>query len=128
EAVALGVQALREPRRGGLDRAVLLEAPGQLLGGLVRRELGEVHLLLGEELARLQLEQRRDQDEELADRVEVEPLLLREALAERDDDRGDVDLRRPQLVFQDERQQQVERALERVEIELELPKLHEAGG
>ena len=39
---------------------------------------------------------------------------------------GHVDLARLELLPQDERQQQVERALERVEVELEVPDDHRA--
>ena len=48
-------------------------------------------------------------------------LVLKEEL-----DLRDVDLPQIELVLQNERQQQVERALERVEVELELPDDHEA--
>src|SRR5439155_22879621 len=123
-----GIDPITKTRYSRHGPSVLRQASRQLLGGLDRRELGKIDLLLGKELARLQLEQRGDEHEELAHGIEVEPLLLGQPFAERDDDRGHVDLRRTQLVLQDERQQQIEGALERVEIELELPELHEAGG
>ena len=77
-------------------------------------------LLVRKEAARLELEQRRDQHEELAAGVEVELLPLGEPGDERDHDLGEVDLGERQLLPQHERQQQVERTLERVEIEVEL--------
>src|SRR5204863_7325758 len=80
--------------------------------------------LVREELAGLQLEQRRDEHEELPAGVEVEPALLGEVLAECDDDRRHVDVDQLQLLPQDEREQQVERPLERVEVEIELPRQH----
>ena len=113
EAVALGREPLGEPAGGVLHAPVLGEPARQLLGGLLRLEVGELVRLLGEEAARLQLEQRGDEDEELPARVEVELLALGEPLDERDDDPGDVDLREVELVAQHERQEQVERALRR---------------
>ena len=124
EAVALGLEPLAQPAGGLLHPPVLGEPPRELLGRRLRLELGELGRLLGEEAARLQLEQRRDQDEELAARLEVELLALGEPLEEREHDPGHVDLPQLELVLQDERQQQVERAFERVEIELELPDDH----
>ena len=120
EPVALVGEPLREPLRGLLDPPVLLEPPRQLLGGLLGLELVELVVLLREEAARLQLEQGRDEDEELAARLQVELLPLGETLDERDDDPGDVDLRQRQLLLEDERQQQVEGPLEGVEVQLEL--------
>ena len=103
-----------------LHAPVLRKAPGELLGGLLRLELGELGLLVGEQVPRLQLEQRRDQDEELAAGVEVELVALGEPLDERDDDPGHVDLGRLDRVLEQERQEEVERALERVEVQLEV--------
>src|SRR5207244_5692290 len=74
--------------------------------------------------ARLQLQQRSDQDEELAAGFEVELAALREPLAERDHDPRDVDLGEVELLLQDQRQEQVERPLERVEVELQLAYFH----
>src|SRR5439155_8334571 len=93
EAIALGVETLRQPGRRLLRAAVLGETARELLGRLLGPELGQLGLLVGEERARLQLEQPRDEDEELPDRVEVELVTLDETLHERDDDRRDVDLR-----------------------------------
>ena len=103
-----------------LHAPVLGEAAGQLLGRLLRLELGELGLLVGEEVPRLQLEQRGDQDEELAAGVEIELVALGESLDERDDDAGHVDLGRLDRVLEQERQEEVERALERVEVQLEI--------
>src|SRR5207248_2427211 len=83
-------------------------------------ELGELCLLLGEEAARLQLEERREEDEELAARLEVELVALGEPRDEGDDDLRQVELGERQLLAEDEREQEVERTLEGVEVELEL--------
>src|SRR6185312_2266362 len=82
-------EAVAQPAGGLLGAPVLREAPCELLGRLLRLELGELGLLLGEELARLQLEQRGDQDEELAAGVEVGVAAGDEVLDERDDDLGE---------------------------------------
>ena len=75
-AVVLRRQPVEQPAGRLLDLPELLEPPGELLGRLVRVEVGEVDLLLGEELARLQLEQRADEHEELPARVEIQPVPL----------------------------------------------------
>ena len=93
EAVALGRRAARRAsRRASFVAPVLGEPARQLLGRLLGLELDELGLLVREEPARLQLEQRRDEDEELAAGVEVELVALGEALDEREHDPGDVDL------------------------------------
>ena len=76
----------REPARPPPCPPVLREPPRELLGRLLGLELGELGLLVGEQRARLQLEQRGDEDEELAARLEVELLPLREPLEERHHD------------------------------------------
>ena len=120
EALALVREPLAQPAGRLLHPAVLGEPPGELLGGLLRLEVGELGLLLGEEVPRLDLEQRGDEHEELAARVEIELVALGEMRDERDDDRGDVDVRRLELILEDERQEEVERALEGVEVQLQL--------
>ena len=119
-ALALLVEPLAQPDGGELHAPVLGEAPRELLGGLLRLELRELGLLVGEEVARLQLEQRRDEDEELAAGVEIELVALGEALDEGDDDPGHVDLGRLDRVLEQERQEKVERALEGIEVQLEI--------
>ena len=126
EAVALAREPLAEPRGRLLHPPVLGEPPRELLGGRLRLELGELGRLLREQAARLQLQQRRDEHEELAARVEVELIPLREPLDEREHDGGDVDVPQVELVLEDERQEQVEGALERVKVELELADDHPA--
>src|SRR5207302_7670432 len=64
-------EPLPEPDRRLLRPPVLGEPARELLCRLLRLELAELGLLLGEETAGLQLEQRRDQDEELTACVEV---------------------------------------------------------
>ena len=108
EPVAIVVESPRQPGGRLLHAAVLGEPARQLLGGLLRLELGELGVLVGEERARLELEQRGDEDEEFAAGLEVELVALGEQLDERDDDARDVDLGEIELLPQDERQQEVE--------------------
>ena len=119
-ALALAVEPLAQPDRCVLHPPILGEAPRELLGRLLGLELGELGLLLGEEVAGLQLEQRRDQDEKLAAGVEVELVALRESLDERDDDPGHVDLRRLDRILEQKGEEKVERPLERIEVQLEI--------
>ncbi len=121
-AVALRREPLDEPGRGLLHPPVLGEAACELLGGLLRLEPVELGGLVGEEPTGLQLEQRRDEDEELAARLEIELVSasLRACSTKGEDDRRDVDLARLEVLLQQERQEEVERALEGVEVELEL--------
>jgi hypothetical protein len=74
--VALCGEPLAQPSGRLLHAAVLGEPPCELLRSLLRLELGELGPLLGEQLARLDLEERRDQDEELAAGVEVDLVAL----------------------------------------------------
>ena len=78
------LEPLREPGRSLLRTAVLGEPAGQLLGGLLGLELVELGRLVREQPARLQLQQRGDEHEELAAGLEVEPPRSGEPLAERE--------------------------------------------
>jgi hypothetical protein len=128
EAVALLVETRREPRRGLLHPPVLGEPPRELLRGLLRLEVGELRLLVREQRARLQLEQRRDEHEELAAGVEVELVALEQPLDEGDDDPRDVHVGEVDLLLQHQRQEQVERAFEGVQVQLELAHDHRGRG
>ena len=119
-AVLLRAEPLSEPGCRLLHPPVLGEPPRELLGGLLGLELAELGRLVREERARLQLEQRGDEHEELAARLEIELVSLRHELDEGEHDRRDVDVARLELLLQEKREEQVERALERVEVELEL--------
>jgi len=112
-------EPLGEPTRSVLHLPVDGQTPRELLGRLLRLELGELDLVACEQTARLELEECRDQDEELAAGVELEPFPPGEVGDERDHDLGQVDLGERELLAQDEGEQKVEGALERVEIELE---------
>ena len=92
EPVARAGQPFCEPCRPVLGPAVLGEPPRQLLRGRLGLELGELGVLVREEAAGLQLEQRGDEDEELAAGVEVEAVALGEMLDERDDHLCEIDL------------------------------------
>ncbi len=109
-----------EPRCRLLHPPVLGEAARELLRGLLGLEVVELGRLVREELPRLQLEERGYEHEELAARLQVELVAGSHQLDEGEDDRRDVDVARLEILLQQERQEQVERALERVEVELEL--------
>ena len=124
EPVALPLQPFRQPLRRLLRAPVLRQPACQLFGGLLRLELRELRLLVREEATRLQLEQRGDEDEELAACLELELVARGEPLDERNDNSGDVDVGQVELLAQDEREQQVEGPLEGVQIQLELAHDH----
>ena len=118
--LALLLEPLAQPDGGELHAPVLREATCELFGSLLRLQLRELRLLVGEQMSSLQLEQRRDQDEELAAGVEVELVALGEPLDEGDDDPGHVDLRRLDRVLEQEREKEVEGPLEGIEVQLEV--------
>ena len=120
EPVALGREALGKPRRSLLHAAVLGQPPRELLGRFLGLQLVELQRLVGEKPSRLQLEQPGEQDEELAARVEVELIAFSEPLDERHHDAGHVDLGRVELLLQQQRQEQVERTLEGIEVQVEV--------
>ena len=119
-AIAFDGEPLPEPGGSLLHAPVLRKPPRELSSGLFGLELAELGGLVGEERARLQLEQRGDQDEELAAGLEIEFVSFRQELDEREHDRRDVDLARLELLLQEKREEQIERAFERVEIERQL--------
>src|SRR5207237_8386955 len=65
--------------------------------------------------------QRREARGKSAARLQGALLPLREPLEERGDDACKIDVAQVELLLEDERKQQVERPLERIEVELELP-------
>ena len=108
EPIPLRSEPLEEPARRLLHAPVLGEAPRELLRGLLGLELAELRRLVREETACLQLEERRDEDEELAARLEIELVALREPLDEGEHDRRDVDLAGLQLLLQEQREEEIE--------------------
>ena len=73
----------------------------------------------GQHQPRLQLEQRRDQHEELGGRLEVELAGALEVLDVGEHHLGEVDLEQVDLLLQHQRQEQVERPVEDLEVEVE---------
>jgi tryptophanyl-tRNA synthetase len=105
---------------GAAEAGVGEHALEQLLRRLGRRELAELlDLLPGQHQARLQLQQRRDQHEELGRGLEVQLVARLQVVEVREHDVGELDLQQVQLVAQDQGQQQVERPGEHVEVELQ---------
>ena len=117
----LGLQAIGEVV-GGAPVAPRLEHPGQqLLGGLARLEVEQLVLVVARQHEpRLELQQGGDEHEELGGHLEVELAAGLEVVEVADDDVGQLDLEQVDLLAQDERQQQVERPAEDLEVELEL--------
>ena len=73
---ALLDEPFAQPAGGLLHPPVLRQPPGELLRRLLGLELGKLGALVREQLPRLDLEQRGDEDEELAARVEVDPVAV----------------------------------------------------
>ena len=121
----LGLEALAQvARRAAVAR--VLEHPGQqLVGRLGGREVERLVLLLARQhQPRLELEQGGDQHEELGRRLEVELPGALEMVEVGDHHVGEVELEQVDLLAQHEREQQVERALEDLEVELERRERH----
>ena len=98
-----------------------LEHPGQqLLGRLAGLEVEQVVLLARQQQARLELQQGGDQHQELGRHLEVELAARLEVVEVADHDVGQLDLHQVDLLAQHERQQQVERPGEDLQVELEL--------
>ena len=117
-AVLVGEQAGQV--LGGAPVAARVEQAGeQLLGGLVGREVQQLLVLARQHEAGLQLEQRRDEHEELGGDLEVELPAGLEVVEVGQDDVGQLDLEQVDLLAQDEGQEQVERPAEDLEVELE---------
>ena len=107
-------------RPGAAEARVLEQALHQLLGRLRGRELVELlDLLAREHQPRLELQQRRDEHEELRRRRQVELLPPLELVAVGEDHVGEVDFQQVELLTPEERERPVEWAGEDVEAELE---------
>ncbi len=105
---------------GGAPVAPRLEHPReQLLGGFAGLEVVEVLVGAREHEPRLELEQRGDEHEELGRDLEVELAAALEVVEVGEHDVGELHLEQVDLLAQDERQQEVERTREDLEVELE---------
>ena len=109
------------PAARAAEARVLQHPLEQLLGRLGGRQLVELveRLLAGQHQPRLELQQRGDQHEELGRRLEVELALGLEVVDVGDHDLRQLDLEQVELLAQDQREQQVERTREDVEVQLE---------
>ena len=120
EVALLVVVALGEVPAGAAEARVLQHPLEQLLGRLGGRELVELgQLLAGQHQPRLELEQRGDQHQELGRGLEVELLAGLQVVQVGDDDVGQLDLEQVHVLAQDQREQQVERPREDVEVQLQ---------
>ena len=120
----LGREPLVHPGRRRAVARVLEQAREQLVGRLLRLHVEPVLVVARQHHARLELEQGGDQHEELGRCLEVELPSLLEVVDVGQHDLGEVDLEQVDLLAQDQREEQVERALEDLEIEVERGELH----
>ena len=110
--------ALDEPRVQHLRRVLerlAVEQPREQQVALLepRQLLVEVDVVAaGQQAPRLQLDERRGDEQELGGRLEVEALHALDLRAERVDDARERDLPEVDLFLQDEMEEEVERALE----------------
>jgi hypothetical protein len=122
----LGLQALAQVL-GRRAVALGLEHPGQqLLGRLHGLDVDELGVLARQHEPRLELEQRRDEHQELRRHLEIELAAGLEVVEVGEDDVGQLDLEEVDLLAQDERQQQVEGPGEHLQVELEIGDRHSA--
>ena len=120
QQLVAGLEALAQPAGRAAVAGVGEHPRQQLVRRLGRHQLVElVDLLAGQHQARLQLQQRRDQHQELRRRLEVQLPLRLQVVDVGEHDVGEVHLEQIELLAQDQRQQQVEGAGEDVEVELE---------
>ena len=119
------LRALRaQPAGGALEPAVLDQPRHQLGVRLLRRHLLVLGELVPEQLAHLDLEQRRDQHQELAGRLEVELVALVGSRDVGDHDFSNRHVRELDLLAQHQGKQQVERALEDVQVKCKVREDH----
>ena len=85
----------------------------------MRLDVEPLLVVRGQHQPRLQLEQRGDQDEELGGGLEVELTRALEVLDVGEHDLGEVDLEEVDLLLQHQRQEQVERPVEDLQVEVE---------
>ena len=116
-------RAVAQPGGRALEAAVLDQPLEQLGLGLLRRQVVLLGLA-GEQQAHLDLQQRRHQHQKLAGRLQVELALLVRALDVGDHDLGDRHVGQLDLLAQHQRQQQVERPLEHVQVQLKIGQDH----
>ena len=100
--------------------ARLEHARQQLLGRLAGLEVEQLVLLARQHEPRLELQQGRDEQQELGGRLEIELAAALEEVEVAQDHVGQLDLEQVDLLAQDEREQQVERPGEDLEVELEV--------
>ena len=102
----------RAPVALGLEHAC-----EQLLGRLAGLELVQLVVGARQHEARLQLQQRRDQHEELGGDLEIEVATSVEVVEVRDHDLGELDFEQVDLLAQHEREEQIEGTREDLEIQ-----------
>ena len=120
EVAALGLEAVGQNLRGVAVAAVLEHPRDQLLDRLFRAEIVQALLGARQHQPRLQLQQRRDQDQKLGRHLQLQLALALQVLHVGDDDLAQLQVEQADLLAQDDRHQQVERPREDVEVEVEV--------
>src|SRR5206468_1153994 len=115
----LGVEQLLQVLAGGAVAARVEHPREQLLGSLLRLELEQLLVFLAEHQARLQLQQRRDQDDEFGGALEIDLAAAFEVVEVGEHHLRELELEQVDLFAQDQRQQQVERPAEDLEVEVQ---------
>jgi hypothetical protein len=105
-----------QPLGSGAEAAVVEQPREQLLGRLLWVEIEPFAVLGRQHQPRLQLQERRDQDQELGRRLQVQLAPRLEPLDVGEDDLGQVDLQQVHVLVQDQRDEQVEGTLEDLEV------------
>ena len=113
-----------EPAGGRLVARVLEHPREQLVGGLLGLHVEPFVFLAREHQPRLELEQGGDQHQELGGGLQVELTGRLEVVDVGEDDLRQVDFEQVDLLAQNQRKEQVERALEDLQVEIERRKLH----
>ena len=116
----LGLEPLAQVRRGAAVAVVLDHPREQLVRGLAGHQVESLLVAVGgQHQTRLQLQQGRDQHKELGGGLQIELAGALEVLHVGEHHVGQVDLEEVDLLVQHQRQEQVERALEDLEVEVE---------
>src|SRR3984957_6552338 len=120
----LGLEQLQQMRRGRAIATRLQHPLKQLLGRLSGLDVEQLSAVLGDNQTRLQFQQRRDQHDEFSGGLQVKLAATLEVIEVGEHDVGQLKVEQVHLLAQDEREQQVERPTEDLQVEVECGKRH----
>src|SRR6185437_4369808 len=120
----LAFEQLQKVGRGRAIAACLEHPLEQLLGCLAGLDVEQVLAVLGEHQARLQFQEGRDQDDELGGRLQVQLATSLEMVEVGEYDICQLELEQIHLLAQDQGEQEVERTVEDLQVEIERGKRH----